>query len=115
MKSGPRADSQGLDALIGFLGDVVQIHPQHLQYLGARVETITSAELSAIIATLATVLCASKPPELHFLPDGEFSITVLQKQCRASSNVELIQCGRVLVDEARRITQVTFQHVKGHS
>ena len=32
-------NSQGLDALIGFLGDTVQTHQQHPQYLGARVKT----------------------------------------------------------------------------
>ena len=84
---------KGLDALIGFLGDTVQTHQQHPQYLGARVKTISTAELSAIITTLATVLRASsKPPELDFLSDNVFSIKVLQRQCRASSNVELIQC-----------------------
>ena len=41
-----QTNSQGLDALIGFLEDVVQIHPQHPQYLRARVKTITAAELS---------------------------------------------------------------------
>ena len=111
-----QTNSQGLDALIGFLGDTVQTHQQHPQYLGARVKTISTAELSAIITTLATVLRAcSKPPELDFLSDSVFSIKVLQRQCRASSNVELIQCGRALVDQTRRITQVTFQHVKAHS
>ena len=76
-----QTNSQGLDALIGFLGDSVQTHQQHPQYLGARVKTISTADLSAIITTLATVLRAcSKPP-----------------------------------DQTRRITQVTFQHVKAHS
>ena len=104
-------NSQGLDALIGFLGDTVQTH-QHPQYLGARVKTISTAELSAIITTLATVMHAcSKPPQLNFFLDSVFSIKVLQRQSRACSNVELIQCGRALVDQARRITQVTFQHV----
>ena len=61
-----------------------------LGYLGARVKTICTAELSAIITALATVLRAcSKPPELDFLSDSVFSIKVLQKQCRASYNVEL--------------------------
>ena len=87
---------QGLDALIGFLGDTVQTHQQHPQYLGARVRTISTAELSAIITTLATVLRAcSKPPELDFLSDSVFSIKVLQRHWRASSNV--VQCGRALV------------------
>ena len=90
-----QTNSQGLDALIGFLGDVVQIHPQHPQYLGARVKTITAVELSHDCHS-----CQS--PELHFFSDSDFSITVLQRQCRASSNVEPIQCGRVLVDEERR-------------
>ena len=55
--------SQGLDALIGFLGDTVQTHQQDPQYLGARVKTISTAEISAIITTLATVMRAcSKPP-----------------------------------------------------
>ena len=85
----------------GFLDDVVQTHPQHPQCLGARVKT-SAAELSAIITTLATVLRASKPPELNFLSDSVFSIMVLQRQCRAISNVELIKCGRVLMDQARR-------------
>ena len=102
-----QTNSQGLDGLIGFLGDTVQTHQQHPHYLGARVKTINTAELSAIITTLATVLRAcSKPPELDF-----FSDSVL-RQCRTSSNVELIQCGRALVDHTRRITQVTFQLVK---
>ena len=111
-----QTNSQGLDALIGFLGDTVQTHQQHPQYLGARVKTISTAELLAIITTLATVLRAcSKPPELDLLSDSVFSIKVLQRHRRTSSNVELIQCGRALVDHTRRITQVTFQHVKAHS
>ena len=111
-----QTNSQGLDASIGFLGDTVQTHQQHPQYLGERVKTISTAELSAIITTLATVMRAcSKPPELNFLSDSVFSIKVLQRQSRAVSNVELIQCGSTLVDQARRITQVTFQHGKAHS
>ena len=107
-------NSQGLDALVGFLEDVEQVHPQHPQCLSARAKTTTAAELSAIITTLATVWRVSRPPELHFF-SSEFSITELQRQCRPCSNVELIQCGRALVDEARCTTQVAFQHVEGHS
>ena len=37
----------------------------------------------------------------------------LSKCCKGS--MELVQCGRALVDQTRRITQVTFQHVKAHT
>ena len=58
----------GAVLVLDFWGDFAQIHPQHPLYLGAHVKTITAAELSAIIATLATVMRAiSKPPELLFL------------------------------------------------
>ena len=74
-----QTNSQGLDALIGFLGDTVQTHQPHPPYLGAPVKTISTAELSAIITTLATVICAcSKLRELNFLSDSVFSIKVLR-------------------------------------
>ena len=59
--------------------------------------------------------CLPKHPQLNFLSDSVFSIKVLQRQSRARSNVKLIQCERAPADQARRITQVTFQHVKAHS
>ena len=90
-----QTNSQGLDALIGFLGDTVQTHQQHPQYLGARVKTISAAELSAITTTLATVLRAcSKLPKLDFLSDSVFSIKVLPHPVRESARIKHVASRR---------------------
>ena len=108
-----QTNSQGLDALIGFVGDTVQTHQQHPQYL-ARPSVQPNFRQSLQHLRLFCVPAASLQSWISFR-----TVCSLSRYCKGSvelaPNVELIQCGRALVDQTRRITQVTFQHVKAHS
>ena len=90
-----QTNSQGLDALIGFLGETVQTQ-QHPQILGARVKTISTAELSAIIATFATCsACLQQASGVGF-PFGQ--CVLYQGVAKAVSSK--LQCGAHPVRES---------------